>query len=83
MNRAVTLLDYTTTVTIEPIMQFDMDDMIKTIKMCGCEFVSIGANTNSKVKLQEPEPEKIMVLIKKLKTFTEVKIKKNLKRLLK
>ena len=68
--------------TIEPIMQFDLDDMVKIIKGCKPNFINIGANTNSKVKLQEPWPEEVMALIERLKEFTEVKIKKNLKRLL-
>lgn len=74
---------YKTMITIEPIMQFDLEDMVAIIELCSPQFVNLGANTNSKVKLQEPRSEKIMALINRLKEFTEVKIKPNLKRLMK
>ena len=74
---------YKTMITIEPIMQFDLEDMVAIIELCSPQFVNLGANTNSKVKLQEPRSKKIMALINRLKEFTEVKIKPNLKRLMK
>jgi len=70
-------------VSIEPIMQFDLNQFVEMIKEINPEYVSIGANTNLKVKLPEPSKEKVEALIKELKTFTEVKIKDNLKRLMK
>lgn len=71
-----------TVVTIEPIMDFDLDIMVHWMQRIQPEFINIGANTNSKVKLPEPNPENIQSLIEQLKQITEVKIKSNLKRLL-
>lgn len=76
------LRSYKTMVTIEPIMNFDIDEFSTMIIACNPQWVNIGANTNSKVKLPEPSPEKIKALIDRLKNITEVKIKPNLKRLM-
>lgn len=83
MNRAVTLFDYNTMVTIEPIMSFDLDILVDLIKSCGPDFVNIGANTNYKVKLTEPSQSEVIALIEELRNITEIKIKSNLKRLMK
>ena len=72
-----------TMLTIEPIMDFDIDFMVEMVKAASPNWINIGANTNSKIKLPEPSPEKINELISKLKEITEVKIKPNLNRLLK
>ncbi len=68
-------------VSIEPIMDFDLESMVDIIKEIQPKYVSIGANTNGKVKLPEPSWDKVQQLIKELKKFTEVKIKDNLMRL--
>ena len=62
--------------------QFDLKQFVGMIKEINPEYVSIGANSNPKVKLPEPSPEKLKALIKELRKFTEVKLKDNLKRLL-
>jgi DNA repair photolyase len=71
-----------TYVTIEPIMDFDLDQLIDLVKECNPKQVNIGADTG-KNNLSEPTPEKVIELINTLKTFTVVKEKSNLKRLLK
>ena len=73
---------FKTMVTIEPIIDFDLVYLIDYVKWCSPQWVNIGANTNTKVKLPEPTPGKIKDLIAALSEFTEVKIKKNLNRLL-
>ena len=70
-----------TYVTIEPIMDFDLRELVHLIVMCNPQQVNIGADSGNN-KLPEPEPEKIRELIDKLELFTTVKQKKNLKRLL-
>ena len=68
-------------VTIEPIMDFDLGpfyDMIASIKP---DFVSIGADSK-RCGLPEPSPDKVRALIKDLELITEVHQKKNLWRLL-
>ena len=68
-------------ISIEPIMDFDLDTFVCWIKNIKPSFVSIGADSK-KSGLPEPTSEKIHQLIEKLSDFTEVKVKANLKRLL-
>lgn len=72
---------FETMITVEPIMDFDLDKLVGIIKFAEPKWVNIGANTNSKVKLPGPKPDKVKELITALKEFTEVKVKSNLKRL--
>ena len=67
-------------ITIEPIMDFDLNIFVDMIKEVNPEWVNIGADSQ-RHNLQEPSEEKIKELIKELKKFTEVKIKDNMKRL--
>jgi len=71
-----------TFITLEPIMDFDIEVLVELISGAFPVWVNIGANTNSKVKLTEPSPEKVTALIDRLSAFTKVKIKSNLKRLM-
>lgn len=68
-------------VTIEPIMDFNLYELINIIKLCNPYQVNIGANT-SNIKFAEPSKEKTLKLIKELKKFTNVVIKDNLKRII-
>lgn len=70
-----------TFVTIEPIIDFDLDDMLQLIENCNPKQVNIGADSKGN-SLPEPPKEKILKLITELEKFTIVKQKKNLKRLL-
>ncbi len=69
-----------TMVTIEPIMDFDLDILVNWIKDIEPEFVNIGADSKGH-NLPEPSWEKIQSLIKELEKFTKVNLKENLKRL--
>jgi hypothetical protein len=69
-------------VTIEPIMDFDLQELVGLIKLCDPIQVNIGADSSSK-HLPEPSKVKLLELIEELKTFTKVEQKKNLTRLLK
>lgn len=69
-------------ITIEPIMDFDIKTMVIWMKMCKPKQINIGANSGHK-KLPEPSKDKVLSLIAELETFTKVKQKKNLQRLLK
>lgn len=73
---------YETMVTIEPILDCDVDELVSIIKDIGPSWVNIGADSKGH-GLPEPGPEKISALIDGLGEFTEVKVKKNLKRLMK
>ena len=68
-------------VTVEPIMDFDVDELFELIVMCKPEQVNIGADSGGN-KLPEPSVEKIMMLIEMLKGFTTIHKKNNLKRLI-
>jgi DNA repair photolyase len=67
-------------VTIEPIIDFDLPDMVSLIKACGTRQVNIGADSGNN-NLPEPPWEKVQELITELEKFTLVKLKKNLARL--
>ena len=69
-------------VSIEPIMDFDDNVMVRYIKLIQPKFVSIGADSR-KCGLKEPPKNKIEELIEQIKPITEVRLKPNLERLLK
>ena len=71
-----------TMITIEPIMEFDLDNLVGLILKADPKFVNIGADSKGH-GLNEPKGQKIRQLISSLKEFTEVRIKNNLNRLLK
>jgi protein gp37 len=68
-------------VSIEPIMDFDLDVMVGCMREIKPEFVSIGADSGQN-NLPEPSVEKVQQLIKELQGITDVKIKDNLKRII-
>lgn len=67
-------------VSIEPIMDFDLNILIAWLKRIKPDFVSIGADSKGH-NLPEPSSIKVNDLIKALKQITEVRVKSNLKRL--
>jgi protein gp37 len=74
--------DFRKFVTIEPIMDFDLEQMVALIKACEPEQVNIGADSGHN-NLPEPSKEKVLQLIEELKKFTTIARKTNLERLLK
>lgn len=72
---------YRLMVSIEPIMDFDLDVLAQWIQEIDPEFVSVGADSG-KNKLHEPSVEKLHEFLKILNKTTEVRSKKNLSRLL-
>jgi len=81
MNECVHDLMCKTYVTIEPILDFDLDEMLYLIKTCLPEQVNIGADSGNNC-LPEPSKEKVLHLIDGLKEFTEVNLKKNINRII-
>jgi DNA repair photolyase len=68
-------------VTIEPIMDFDIDTLVSWMVLIHPVFVNIGADSQGH-KLPEPPPDKIRALIAELKARRiEVREKPNLQRL--
>ncbi len=66
--------------TIEPIMDFDIEKFLFIIEMVHPSQINIGADSGNN-KLPEPPKEKIAELITELRKFTTVHLKSNLKRL--
>jgi hypothetical protein len=69
-------------VSIEPIMNFDLDEMMYWLKGIKPDFVSIGADSGNNYLL-EPDCAKTRMLIDELKKITDVRIKDNMGRLIK
>ena len=76
-----------TYVTIEPIMKFNLPRFVDYIKRCNPKQVNIGANSKEyriiSFRDKEPSYSELLELINELEKFTEVKLKDNLKRLMK
>lgn len=70
-------------VSIEPVIDFDLEKFVSWIMRLQPEFVSIGADSDPDQNvLLEPDEWKIFDLIEALMSITEVRLKKNLDRLL-
>jgi protein gp37 len=69
-------------VSIEPVMDFDLDVLVDWLIDIEPNFVSIGADSKGH-GLPEPPKEKVVELVKKLNDFTEVRVKSNIKRIFK
>lgn len=72
--------DIVSMVSVEPVMDFDLDVFVRWIRDIAPDFVSVGADSKEH-NLPEPPVEKVTSLIEELKQFTEVRVKSNLKRL--
>jgi DNA repair photolyase len=71
-----------TYITIEPIMDFDLDQFLFYLSFPKPKQVNIGADSGNN-NLLEPSKEKLQALINELQKFTVIDKKKNLQRLLK
>jgi len=71
-----------TYLTIEPIMAFDREELIRLIRMCKPTQVNIGANTYEKKKLPEPTKQELFALVEEIKGECKVELKSNLERLI-
>jgi hypothetical protein len=67
-------------VTIEPVMDFDLEPFVEMIKAIKPEWVNIGADSKNH-NLPEPSKDKVFALISRLSQFTEIRRKSNLDRL--
>jgi DNA repair photolyase len=68
-------------VTIEPVIDFDLDELVRLVKVVNPKQVNIGADSGRN-GLPEPSADKVLALIDALKEFTTISQKRNLKRLL-
>lgn len=67
-------------VTIEPIIRFDLNEMVRIIKLANPKWVNIGADSKGH-NLPEPTWGEVMALVAELEKFTEIRHKSNLDRL--
>jgi len=74
-------IDFPRYLTIEPIMDFDLEKFVYMIDDIYPDQVNIGADSGGH-SLPEPPKEKVVELIHALEEFTTVHQKSNLKRLL-
>lgn len=72
---------YPAYVTIEPIIDFDLEGLVDLIRKCNPRQVNIGADSKE-CNLPEPDRRKIFALINELQKFTRIEKKDNLWRLL-
>jgi len=75
------LAQYPRYVTIEPILDFDLGEILDLVRMCEPVQVNIGADSGRN-DLPEPTAEKVLELIEALSDFTTVERKKNLARIM-
>lgn len=72
-------LGFTTMVTAEPLLSFDLDKMLEYIYRCNPKKVNIGRNSCRSIVLPEPTHEEVKQLIDGLKDIPKIEIKKNAK----
>lgn len=64
---ALNLLNHRTEVTIEPIMDFDLQNMLDWMQALAPEFIYIGYNSNPNIRLPEPSLSKTIELTEGLR----------------
>ena len=70
-----------TMVTIEPIFDFDLDELVDIVITANPIWINVGADSKGH-DLPEPSKEKVTALIEILQTKTDVELKQNLSRIL-
>lgn len=66
-----------TYVTCEPLMQFDLNELVGMLKECKPQQVNIGRNSRRDVHIPEPTADEVKALIAEVGQFTKVAVKKN------
>jgi len=75
-------MGFETMVTIEPIFDFDLDELVDIVIIANPSWINIGADSKGH-GLPEPSKEQIKELVITLQKKTNVKLKDNLKRIMK
>lgn len=68
-----------TYVTCEPLLAFDLPELVSMLKACRPQQVNVGRNSRREILLPEPSASDVQALISELSTFTKVVVKKNAK----
>ena len=66
-----------TYVTCEPLMKFDLRELVELVGMCSPQQVNIGRNSRYDIILPEPTANEVKMLKAELEKFTKVEIKAN------
>lgn len=66
-----------TMVSLEPLMDFDLEELVDLIKRCEPKRVVIGKNSNRQISVPEPPAEKVKLLCAELGKFTKVFVREN------
>lgn len=69
-------------ITMEPIMDFDLKEVIAMMEFIQPFQINIGCNTSKAVQLPEPNRQKLIGLIQTLRQHTNLKLKSNISRIL-
>ena len=69
-------------ITMEPIMDFDLKEVIAMMEFIQPFQINIGCNTSKAVQLPEPNRQKLIGLIQTLRQHTNLKLKSNNSRIL-
>lgn len=73
-------LGFTTMVTAEPLLKFDLDKMLEYINQCHPKKVNVGRNSYRDIVLPEPTKEEVKQLLNGLKEISpRIEVKKNAK----
>ena len=64
-----------TYVTCEPLIKFDLPEMVELVSMCSPVQVNIGRNSRQDITLPEPTRNEVQALITELQKFTKVVVK--------
>jgi DNA repair photolyase len=59
---------FITMVTAEPLMDFDLEEMVEYMERCSPKRINIGRNTSKTVTVPEPTKEKVQELYERLKS---------------
>jgi DNA repair photolyase len=68
-----------TYVTCEPLLEFDLPELVSMLKACHPQQVNVGRNSRREILLPEPTSNDVQVLISELSIFTKVEVKENAK----
>jgi DNA repair photolyase len=72
-------LGISTYVTCEPLLEFDLKELVSMLEACHPQQVNIGRNSRREIMLPEPSNDEVKALITELGNFTKVEVKKNAK----
>ena len=73
----IAALGIPTFVTCEPLIDFDLPELVEMLRQCNPQQVNIGRNSRREVQLPEPDALQVWELIDEVKKFSKVEVKKN------